>query len=124
MNVADFDGAIVAHRAWVARFRSALSGLSTEKLDPALASDSSACALGRWLLHDASRAISADLYAQIVLLHQKFHFLAGEIVIVLANFVEKSTVEVQVANLDALSKELISLLLLAKKSVGSTDMPV
>jgi hypothetical protein len=116
MPFGSIDDAIVAHRAWVARFRSSSKGLNTEKFDLSTARDDSACELGQWLRSPAcSTVLSADLHRTISVLHQTFHEIAGQIAHQLNQHESPETSQEYLREFDALSKELVQVLIIAKK---------
>jgi hypothetical protein len=116
MPLGSIDDAIVAHRAWVARFQSSLKGLNTEKFDLSKARDDSACELGQWLRAPASSTVlSADLHRTISVLHQTFHEIAAQIAHQINQYESQETCQEYLLELDALSKELVQTLMIAKK---------
>lgn len=110
------DAAIVAHRGWISRFETALKGINTEYFDEVKTKNASACDLGYWIdSGQASQLIDDESLQKIKVLHYKFHQISGE----LAAQINQRTTELSKNNLlsalDAVSKQIICLLLDAKK---------
>lgn len=112
------DEAILAHRAWVARFQRALAGVNTESFDLAKARDDRACVLGKWLTSDSSESVlSPDLRNSITTLHAAFHETAGEMAARLNRQDSTGATRDYMTEFDKLSKQLVQLLLVAKKKL-------
>ena len=117
MAISDIDNAIVAHRAWVARFQSAITGRNTEVFDLSKARDDTACDLGCWLHSENSHTLGEESRERIVAMHCAFHEIAWEIAAKLNRHDETSEVSEYTVEFDRLSKQLVLLLLLAKKNL-------
>ena len=115
MNLTAIDDAILAHRTWISRFRASVSGISTEKFSVKAASDDTACSLGKWLLTEATEELPELIYAQIVAQHKTFHHFAAEIVELINRHESVTTINLYIEELDGLSKQLVTLLLSAKR---------
>lgn len=114
MNLTTIDNAILAHRAWISRFRASVSGISTEKFSTAEACDDTACSLGKWLLTDSTDQLPTLVHYQIVAQHKIFHRYAADIVELINHCESTATIDSNIAELDKLSKQLIALLTAAK----------
>jgi hypothetical protein len=110
--------AIVGHRSWVVRLRTALSGINTEVFDLSKVRDDTACALGRWLLTEQALAwLGDEAYKEIVTLHQMFHDMAGFIAEQIKRYDSSAMVFPMMTEFDDLSKQLVQALIQAKTKV-------
>ncbi len=118
MTIDTIDAAIVAHRAWVSRFQTSLNGINTEVFDLTKARDDTACTLGRWLSSERSIAIlGGDSHTRIARLHSAFHEIAGEIALRLNQHQSTEDSQALLNAFDNMSKQLVQLLVLAKKRI-------
>jgi hypothetical protein len=107
--------AIVAHRSWMVRFRTALAGINTEVFDLLKVRDDTACVLGRWLLTEQSSAVlGVGSYNEIVALHRTFHDKAGTIAEQIKRYDSRDSVSQMMIEFDELSKQLVHALIQAK----------
>ncbi len=110
--------AIVGHRSWVVRLRTALTGINTEVFDLSKVRDDTACALGRWLLTEHAMAwLGEEAYKEIVTLHQMFHDMAGSIAEQIKRYDSRETVSSMMIEFDDLSRKLVLALIRAKTKV-------
>ncbi len=116
MSIDTIDAAILAHRAWVARFQTALQGINGEIFNLTQTGDDRSCDLGRWLNSEsASQLLGDEAWHRITALHQTFHEIAAGLA---ANLnVDRTSSENQqlLAACNDISKQLVELLLIAKK---------
>ena len=119
MTINTIDAAILAHRAWVARFQSALRGDNDEVFDIGRAADDSACALGGWLRTAAAgELLGPDSHARIVALHATFHEVAGNIAQQFNGHASAGEIASWLAGLERLSGQLVACLEQVKKTPG------
>lgn len=116
MSIDTIDAAILAHRAWVARFQTALKGINGEIFDSTKTGDDRVCELGQWLNSEsASQLLGDEAWHRITALHQTFHEIAAGLATSL-NFDRTSSENRQLLGAcDDISKQLVELLLIAKK---------
>ena len=118
MSIATIEAAILAHQTWVSRFQTALRGINNESFDIASASDDAACVLGQWLqLEHAEALLGSEKHQQIQAIHTTFHEIAGMIAGRLNHQETGKEIEEWVADFNSLSRQLISLLILAKRGM-------
>ena len=117
MTINTIDAAILAHRAWVARFQSALRGINDEIFDIDLAADDTACTLGGWLRTvQAGNLLGHDSYDRIVALHATFHEVAGNIARQFNGHASAEEVAAWIQGLESISSQLILCLEQVKKT--------
>ena len=110
------DNAVMAHRSWVARFKTAFKGNNTEVFDLVRAKNAETCELGRWLLSDNSQHLLGEAtWQHIMLIHADFHQIAGEIAALLNQGKTFQDTQALIARFDDLSKQLVKLLMQGKK---------
>ncbi len=110
------DSAVMAHRSWVARFKTAFQGNNREVFDLDRAKDDKACELGHWLSAEESKALLGDENWQIIMLiHANFHENAGEIAALLNQGKTFQDTQALITRFDDLSKQLVKLLMQGKK---------
>jgi hypothetical protein len=115
MGKETIDAAILAHRGWVSRFKTAFDGINTEHFEMAETVDASACDLGWWLLENVSRQqLGPESHDQIQALHARFHHLCGVLASQLNQRLVGQDHEVSLVELDAISKNIVNLLLQAR----------
>lgn len=115
MTIDTIDAAILAHRAWVARFQAALTGKNDEVFDLAKARDDTICDLGRWLASEAAlNLLGRDSLQRIVVLHGMFHEIAGEIGSKINEHQPAAETRALLREFANLSEQLVGLLNLAK----------
>ena len=118
MNIETIDAAILAHVTWVARFQSAIKGISTETFDIGAAADDTACVLGQWLQTECAHTLlEKDLYNKINVIHGAFHQVAGNIAARLNQREAGNEIEEWLAEFNNLSKQLVTILLHGKKNM-------
>jgi hypothetical protein len=116
MTIEAINAAILAHQTWVARFQTVLKGINTEAFDIGKAEDDAACALGRWLQSEQSLALlGQDSHNQIKVIHGTFHEIAGNIAARLNHHESGKEIEEWLVEFNNLSRQLIVLLMHAKK---------
>jgi len=116
MQIETIDAAILAHRGWVSRFKTAFDGINTEHFELVRTVDHSACDLGWWLHGDASVALlGADRHAQIHVLHVRFHQICGHLAEQLNLREMGQGHQEHLTELDAISKSIVKMLLQAKE---------
>lgn len=109
------DAAILAHRGWVSRFKTGFEGINTEFFELANTVDHSACDLGWWLGQDESRELlGPDAHKHIQFIHARFHELCGSLGSLLNQRKAGKRGRELLVELDALSKEIVNLLLQAR----------
>jgi len=120
MNIQNIDGAIAAHRQWVARFHVAMleEGEGGELFNLNEARDDRACALGGWLHSpQALAAMGGDFHGRVLSLHGAFHEIAYQIA---SRFNERGEradlgeIREFIGEFDNLSAQLIELLEIAR----------
>ena len=110
------DNAIVAHRSWVARFKTSFNGNNTEVFDLPRAKNPEICDLGHWLSSDNSRQLLGEAtWQNIMVIHAEFHQIAGEIAALLNQGKTFQDTQALIVRFDDLSKQLVKLLMLGKK---------
>jgi hypothetical protein len=110
--------AIVGHRSWVVRLRTAIAGINTEVFDVSKIRDDTACVLGRWLLTDQASALMGDgAHKEIVVLHKLFHDMAGSIAEQIKQYDSRESIAPRMVEFDDLSKQLVQTLIQAKMKV-------
>lgn len=120
MHIETIDSAIFAHRTWVACFQRALKGINVEAFDLSRTGDDGACEFGQWLLSEsASQLLAEDAKHRITALHQTFHEIAGELAANLSLDRTNPENHELLSACDDISKQLIELLLIAKKRLQS-----
>ncbi len=118
MTIDTIDAAIFAHRAWVSRFQTSLNGSNTEVFDFTKAQDDTACTLGQWLSTESSIAtFERESHTRITRLHSAFHEIAGDIAVRLNQHQSQDDSQALLNEFDSLSKQLVQLLMLAKKKL-------
>jgi hypothetical protein len=118
MSNQTINAAILAHRAWVARFRKAHVGLNTEVFDLTKVQDGHRCDLGQWLLTEASISLLGEESHNIVsVCHTAFHDIAGNIVTKLKPCDSSDDVLNLMFELDSMSKKIVSHLIQAKQKI-------
>jgi hypothetical protein len=119
MDTTRIESAIASHQAWVARFRSILSGISTEKIDPDVARDDLRCAFGQWLHSETARFDNPVSHERVKALHRAFHEIAGEITVMIRDNHERAGIDAYMIEFDNLSKQLVGLLRTMKSNLVS-----
>jgi hypothetical protein len=110
--------AIVAHRSWVVRFRTALAGNNTEVFDLLKVRDDTSCVLGRWLMSEQATAWLGDgKHRDVVDLHRLFHHMAGSIAEQIKRYDSGVSIAPMMNEFDDLSKQLVQELTQAKTKV-------
>ncbi len=113
------DSAIMAHRSWVARFKTAFKGNNTEVFDPLRANDAESCELGRWLASGRSSALlGEENWQSIKGIHVKFHETACQIAVLLNQGETFQDTQALIERFDELSKQLVKLLMQGKKNLS------
>jgi len=113
------DAAILAHRGWVSRFKTALEGINTEYFDLSSTLDWSRCDLGYWLAHDDSRqTLGPEIHQEIDAFHVRFHEICGVLATQLNQRQVNDSVYEVVAELDRVSKAIVRLLSAAKEKAS------
>jgi uncharacterized protein YeaC (DUF1315 family) len=116
MKKGTIDTAIVAHRGWISRFETALKGINTEFFDEAKIRNATACDLGYWLdSGQAGQIIEDETLQKVRVLHDKFHQISGELALQINQRALESSKDTLLSELDAVSKQIIHLLMDAKK---------
>jgi hypothetical protein len=111
MNTETIDAAILAHRGWVSRFKTAFDGINTEYFEISKTVDASACDLGRWLLSDDSQhQLGHESHDQVKVLHVRFHHLCGVLASQLNQRLVEQKHEVALVELDSISKNIVNIL--------------
>jgi methyl-accepting chemotaxis protein len=110
----EIDKAIVAHRAWVTRFRNIIEGISRERFDPVDLRNDTICAFGRWLHGEPAPIADAAALTEIKVEHRHFHEIAAQIAIMLHQEFPRDEIDAYMTEFDAMSKRLIDRLLLLK----------
>ena len=115
MGKETIDAAILAHRGWVSRIKTGFDGINTEHFDLASTVDHDACDLAWWLRKDESRnLLGPEAREHIQKIHERFHQLCG----LLGAQLNQRTAGPQhnelLAELDAISKEIVQILLQAR----------
>ena len=109
------DAAILAHRGWVSRFKTGLDGINTEYFDLASTQDHNACDLAWWLRKDESREmLGPQTHEHIQASHARFHQLCGLLGAQLNERTAGRIYQDRLAELDAISKEIVRILLSAR----------
>jgi hypothetical protein len=117
MQTDTIDAAIVAHRGWVSRFRTAFQGINTEQFALNEILDATSCDLGIWLASDSSElALDSLAHHEIEKLHGQFHQLCGQLAQAINERTAMRNGASMLAELDRLSKQIVSLLLTARRS--------
>lgn len=111
------DAAIVAHRAWVARFRSVMSGISTEKFDAVDIRNDRVCVFGKWLHADPECFGDPQVLNDIKTQHKYFHEIASQIAVMIRQGFPRDQVDLYMAEFDEMSKQLITQLMHIKSSL-------
>lgn len=111
------DAAIVSHHAWVARFRSTISGISTETFDAEEISDDRRCAFGQWLHAGPDYFGDAWMLDDIKSRHKYFHEIAAQIAVMLQRGYPRDQVDAYMTEFDAMSKQLVAELMRAKSAL-------
>ena len=119
MDTTRIESAISSHQAWVARFRSILSGISTEKIDFDVARDDTRCAFGQWLHSDAAQFDNPVSHERVKALHRSFHEIAGDITVMIRDNRDRADVDAYMVEFDNLSKQLVGLLRTMKSNLVS-----
>jgi len=115
MGKATIDATILAHRGWVSRFKTGFDGINTEYFELASTEDHNACDLGWWLNKDESRVLlGPDVHEHIRAIHARFHQICGLLASLLNQRMAGQQYKKQLHELDALSKEIVSILLHAR----------
>jgi hypothetical protein len=118
MNKSTIDAAIIAHRSWVVRFRTAHAGNNTEVFDFTKVKDTGECDLGRWLLTGPTLALLGEVaHAEVVALHKLFHDMAGSIADLLKRYDSRASVALLLIEFDNLSKQLVHRHIQAKMNI-------
>jgi len=116
MGKETIDAAILAHRGWVSRFKTAFDGINTEHFDLDRTVDHSACDLGWWLHSEHSvQALGREPHDRIVPLHQRFHQICGVLAAQLNHRQGGLIHQEALAELDTLSKAIVAILLKARE---------
>jgi hypothetical protein len=118
MGKETIDAAIVAHRGWVSRFKTAFEGINTEHFELDRTVDHSACDLGRWLRSDDSvHLLGRDSHDRINVLHERFHQICGALAVQLNQRQGGLLHQEPQAELDTISKAIVAILIQARDAV-------
>lgn len=110
------DAAILAHRGWVSRFKTAFDGINTEHFELDRTVDHSACDLGWWLHQvDSVHVLGREPHDRIVALHERFHQICGVLAAQLNHRQGGLHYQEPLAELDTISKAIVSILLQARE---------
>ena len=116
MDTKTIDAAILAHRGWVSRFKTAFDGINTEHFELDRTVDHSACDLGWWLhQEDSVQLLGEEAHADIVDLHARFHRICGVLGAQLNQRMVGHQHEAPLAELDTISKAIVTILLQARE---------
>ena len=116
MGKETIDAAILAHRGWVSRFKTAFDGINTEHFEMDRTVDHSACDLGWWLRsEDSVHALGKESHDRIVALHERFHQICGVLATQLNHRQGGLSHQEPLAELDTISKGIVSILLKARE---------
>jgi hypothetical protein len=110
----EIDAALVAHIKWVVIFKSQLSGIERDRLDPATVRDDTACVFGKWLHANMAALPLPVQFEHIDALHGAFHIAAAEIAMAINQYQRREEIGRQMVELERLSKQLIAVLQEAK----------
>jgi hypothetical protein len=122
MSAPPIDNAILAHRSWVERFRSALEGTTNEVFDLSKARDDTACELGCWLSTAESRSVlGEDSHQRILSMHSIFHEIAGDIAMRLNEGQRDQNLNELLTQFNHFSRQLVQLMMLAKERTRSNS---
>ena len=110
------DSAVMAHRSWVARFKTSFKGNNTEVFNLDTAKDAEFCELGRWLSSEKARHLMGEeSWESVKTIHGTFHEIAGEIAALLNQGKTFHETQALINQFDELSKKLVKLLMQGKK---------
>lgn len=119
MTLEIIEAAIERHIEWVTRFRAALEGGGDNDLNPDLASDDTACALGQWIAKSETMAmLGMDYINRTTALHGTFHEIAGAIVLSMQAGDPPEVTQGLIDALADLSKSLIEFLEFARRQLS------
>lgn len=115
-SITAIDAAIIAHRAWVARFRSVITGISTEEFDPQEIRNDRICAFGQWLHANPDCCGDANALEDLMNRHKHFHEIAGQIAVMIRQHFPRDQIDDYMTEFDAMSKQLTNQLMQARSS--------
>jgi hypothetical protein len=112
MNKETIDAAILAHRGWVSRFKTAFRGINTEYFELSKTVDPDACDLGKWLhVARSHHQLNQETHDRLQDLHVRFHKLCGVLAVQLNQRSAGHTYQAEIDELDVISKSIVQLLL-------------
>jgi len=116
MSISSIDAAILAHKAWVVRFQTAIQGTSRESFDLGSARNDGICTLGRWLNSpESQQVLDPEQHRIICELHRNFHEVAGDLAERINRHDALDEIELLFAEFGLLSRRLIDQLRLARR---------